>query len=120
MIYYQFSPDVNQFDRLKASSRFDKALSAIKRQPLGSAWQSVPVQVEVDTGVMGDFPGLASHSKIPVFSEQAWKSLESVIGPFVEGLPLRCKAGIFFAINVLAIEDCLDEKKTVFARLASN
>jgi len=49
-----------------------------------------------------------------------WESLGELIGSHVEALPLRCKAGQFFAINVLRVEDGLDADRSEFARLESN
>ena len=120
MKYYKFEPDVNGFDGLKASAQVDKVLKTIKGVPLAETWKSLPVQLDDVTGVMGDFPGLAGFSNIPVFSQRAWEALEALVGPHVEALPLRYKSSPFFAINVLAIEDCLDEEKTEFGRLSNN
>src|SRR4051812_42527176 len=116
MRYYQYSPDMNRFDGVKATGRNDKALAAIKGQPLADTWAAVPVQHDpVSKGKWGDFPYLSGHATVPVLTPQAWEALQPLIGPCVEALPLRCKGkGELFALNVLCVEDCLDETKSVF------
>ncbi len=120
MRYYKLTADVNRFDCLKVDAKGDKQLTALRGERVAANWKPLTVQTDVQTGKMGDFPGLSCHGKIPVFSRRAWEALAELLGGHVEALPLRGKAGDFFAINVLAIEDCLVEERTQFGRFESN
>lgn len=118
MRVYQYDPDVDNYDGLKATSKGDKVLAQIKGSPLVATWTPVSMQVDVESGVMGEFPSAAGHF-FPVFSEHAWSVLQPHLGNHVEALPLLCKAGKFLAINVVTVEDCLDEDESEFDRLAN-
>jgi hypothetical protein len=117
MKYYEYDPDMDRFDSLEASKSGDKILATIKGERLGDSWKPIRVKVQEEHGVMGDFPYLSPHYKVPVFSERAWQALQELVGPYVEALPLKSEVGDFFAINVLHVEDCLDEERSEFSTL---
>lgn len=57
-------------------------------------------------------PGFSPH--IPVFDEQAIDVLDDLLLENVEILPLECKDGRFYAINVIKVIDCINYKKSKY------
>lgn len=57
-------------------------------------------------------PGLSSH--IPVFDKKAVDALKDLLENHAEILPLECKDGEFYAINVIKVLDCIDYDKSEF------
>ena len=120
MVIYKYFPDLDRFAAVKVSSKAVNVLRTIRGEPLAATWTPLPVQLEPQSGELGDFPGLSGFTfDIPVLSERAWKALEPLLGPHVEALPLKYKLAPLFALNVLKAEDCLDMEKTKFARFDS-
>lgn len=74
-------------------------------------WIPVPVK-RMYMREFSDTPGLSPH--IPVFSEKA----ASVLNGFLEGnaemLPLDCADGIFYAVNVTAVLNCIDYQRSKY------
>src|SRR3954447_5891948 len=101
MIVYRYFPDVDRFDAVVARGRAEKPLKSFKGEPLAATWTPVPVQLEAQSAGLGDFPALSGHTfQIPVLSERAWRALEPLVGPYVEVLPVACKAAPLVALNV--------------------
>lgn len=57
-----------------------------------------------------DSPGLSPH--IPVFSEKAAIVLNDLLAGNAETLPLECADGIFYAVNVTTVLDCIDYQRS--------
>jgi hypothetical protein len=83
---------------------------------LGRSWKPLRVKLH-KVGKAGDFPALASH--IPVFNEKALLVLGPLLQGSVEALPLDCDEGSFFAINILAVIDCLDLANSEVTRFST-
>ena len=69
------------------------------------SWRPVPVRI-YRSHKSGDFPSLVSH--VPVFSRRALHALSPLIGDSIEALPLQNSVEELYAINVLAVVDCMD------------
>ena len=57
-------------------------------------------------------PGFLPH--IPVFDEKAISVLKYFLSKNAEILPLECKGGKFYAINVTKVVDCIDYEKSIY------
>lgn len=68
-------------------------------------WNPVQVKRMYDRE-FSNTPGLSPH--IPVFDEKAINVLSDLLMGNAEILPLDCEDGIFFAINVINVIDCID------------
>ncbi|MGM7703481.1 imm11 family protein [Pseudalkalibacillus sp. Hm43] len=84
-------------------------------EPMKQNW--TPIQVErYKDGVESDFPdGLSIH---PVFSEKAVRVLNELLNENVELLPLLTESGEreYYAINVINVLDCIDERHSEVER----
>ena len=56
--------------------------------------------------------GLSPH--IPVFDEKAISVLNDLLIGNAEILPLDCKDGVFYAINVINVIDCIDYERSKY------
>lgn len=72
-------------------------------------WIPVPVK-RMYTRTFSDSPGLSPH--IPVFSEKAATVLNDLLAGNVETLPLDSADGIFYAVNVTTVLDCIDYRRS--------
>lgn len=83
-------------------------------QRMGDSW--TPVAVAVERGEKpGDFPSLPGGIP-PVFRQRALDILHPLIADNIEALPLHCETEKLYAINVLAVADCLDHSRSQFER----
>lgn len=80
-------------------------------------WVPIDVQV-IEDRRKSDTPGLSSG--VPVLSPRAIEVLKDLMGDKVEILPLRCRKGEYYAINVLDVLDCIDYEKAEFERFESS
>jgi hypothetical protein len=117
MALYVYTPDSDNHDSLAlASSSAVDRLKSFDGRPLAKGWRPFTVKV-VKARKRSDFPSLAGH--VPVFSKRALDALGSLLGHAIEALPLKCSEGMFFAINVLELTDCLDMARSEVKRYSS-
>jgi uncharacterized protein DUF1629 len=105
--------------RVRLGSKFKK-VPWFKGKPIGDAWSPLEVSINAydvyeDTWATpnpGDFPYFRVGGVLAC-SERALKVLEPLVAPYIEILPLYCKQGNFFALNVLNVIDCIDTGRSV-------
>ena len=118
MNIYEYLPDSNKYECFEFASKYDRSLDKFGLGVrLGGNWTPIPAKIDDSVGSPGDFPSVLWD--IPVFSLRAWTILEPLIGDSVEALPLKCRDRSLFALNVLAVVDCLDQKKCEFKYYSS-
>jgi hypothetical protein len=116
MSIYKLVPDSDSYDNLLYDSPDCLEVSLqFDGRSLARSWTPLHLQV-YPVGRSGDFPSLSSH--IPIFSKKAWSVLEPLIGTSVEALPLAGPAGLFIAVNVTDIADCLDHARSSINRFS--
>ena len=72
-----------------------------------------PIQVKrVYDREFSNTPGFYPH--IPIFDEKAIEVLDDLIIDNAEILPLDCEDGVFYAINVVNVIDCIDYEKSKY------
>jgi hypothetical protein len=71
------------------------------------------MEVNTSNGYLSDFPVCSMGP--PILSQKAWAILRPLIGNTVEALPAITPFGIYFALNVLDVIDCLDYKRSDFS-----
>jgi hypothetical protein len=73
----------------------------------------VPFEVErMHEGELSNAPGLISS--IPVFDKKAVEAVKDLIAGSAEVLPLICREGEFYAINITQVLNCIDYEKADF------
>lgn len=108
---YEFKPRANNVFSLQPIDldHFGEFIG----KPMKNGWQPPEIRIMSKTRPLKDFVSLMLKS--PVFSEKAKNALESLIGKYVEFLPLiELKNRLYYAVNVIYLADCLDHDKTVF------
>lgn len=114
MNIYLYAPKSNDYDNLVlASSQDHEGLMQLLGQPMGPRWRAVKVKLRKE-GRRADFPSFLPH--VPAFSQQAMDVLQPHLGNAIEALPLDCGRAKFYAINVLDVTDCLDERRSKIDR----
>jgi hypothetical protein len=113
MKIWDLQSDVNNFDTLVPIKREDWDKLIFAGNSLADSWNPVPVMIN-DEVKPSDIPGL--HPSAPVLSEQAVESLKDLIKVSVEILPLKCRKGNYFVLNVVDVIDCIDYDNSVFKR----
>jgi hypothetical protein len=97
-------------------------LAQLGGAPLASSWGSIEVElVRKNLGkrlAWTDFPWFMSN--VPAYSATAVERLRPVLDAEGEILPLECRGGDFFALNVLASLDALDLERSVVQRFSSS
>jgi hypothetical protein len=102
MKVYYYKSNSDKFDGLQEDADNRSQFSnAVYRTP-GDRWEAPTVKVNRTTGRWGDFPSL--RGTLPVLSPRAWECLRPLVGGYVEPLPVKCKKGDLYLLNVLA--DC--------------
>ena len=76
-------------------------------------WIPVPVK-RMYMRAFSDTPGLSPH--IPVFSKKAADVLNDLLAGNAETLPLDCADGIFYAVNVTTVLDCIDYQRSRYKK----
>jgi hypothetical protein len=116
-LVYIYSPIPDVYDSVVLAKRNDwRFFDQFTGKPFGNAWKPIRVRL-FKSKKRGDFPMLSSH--VPVFSERAWKALESLVSRSGEALPLDAGSETLYAINVLAVLDCLDMTRSDVDRYPS-
>jgi hypothetical protein len=85
---------------------------------VSATWKAVPVKVDHPRRKAGAFPSLLRS--LPVFTQKAWDKLGLLLSSHVEALPLKCKDGPLYAINILTEVDCMDLDRSKFKRFPSS
>lgn len=117
MSYYEIIPDSDTFHSLLLRNRKDNEIYyAFDGRSLADSWKPLPVKI-YRAEKEGDFPQLVLH--IPVFSPKALKVLSPLIEGTAEVLPLDCPNREFYAINVLAVLDCLDVERSEIVKIST-
>lgn len=75
-------------------------------------WKPVRVQRMYRNRKFSNTPGLSPH--LPVFDKKAVSILDDLLKGNAEILPLECKEGDFYLINVTNVIDCIDYEKSVY------
>ena len=115
---YNYIADSDKYECLEFASRHDRTLDKFGcGVRLAGDWKPIPAKIDDSVGRPGDFP--SAFGQIPVLSLRAWTLLEPLIGESVEALPLKCPGRNLFALNVLAVVDCLDQEKCEFKYYSS-
>lgn len=115
MNYYLLIPDPDVYDSLRTlSDTSSDILNNIKGQKINDLWTPIPVGL-VKMKHRGDF---SSMSGLVTFNDKAWQILQPLIKHSVEALPLDCKVGIYYVINVLE-KASLDLEKADIDKLPS-
>lgn len=118
MNVYEYLPDSNNFECLEFASKYDRTLDKFGLGVrLRENWKPIPAKIDDSVGGPSDFPSVLWD--FPVCSLRAWTILEPLIGESVEALPLKCRDRSLFALNVLAVVDCLDQEKCEFKYYSS-
>lgn len=71
-----------------------------------NSWEEVKIKSPFKSRKIADFMYYTQGTIIA--SQKAVKELYPLIGPYVEALPLQCDWGEYYALNVLALLDCID------------
>jgi hypothetical protein len=117
MAPYLLNADPDKFDALVLVKDQDWDLfNQFDGRRLAETWTPVAVEI-LKQKRRGDL--LYLTSRVPVFRPRTWRVLEPLIGPFVEALPVKTTDETFFAINVLAVLDCLDLERSEVLRFPS-
>ncbi|WP_139796394.1 imm11 family protein [Sporomusa malonica] len=109
--------DVNNFDNLTTLKQEDWELLRFDGRKLADTWTPIAVRV-IEDRKKSDTPGLSGG--VPVFTPMAIAVLKDLMGDTVEVLPLRCRKGEYYAINVLDVVNCIDYEKADFERFKSS
>jgi hypothetical protein len=73
----------------------------------------VPFEVErLHENELGNAPGFLPH--IPIFDKKAVEAVKDLIAGSAEVLPLICREGEFYAINITQVLNCIDYEKADF------
>jgi len=116
---YELRADGNHYNSLRAEADGHELTSRFNGTALGPSW--IPVHVETEKAHDGrrehdrdgNFPFLRN---VPVFDDRALEVLLPLIASDVEVLPLIHPTRQLFAINVLAVLDCIDHERSKVAR----
>lgn len=104
--------DVDVYENLTWKTEFDinfvQSFNGIEKL---KDWKPVQVKRMYDRE-FSNTPGLSPH--IPVFDEKAISVLGDLLNGNAEILPLDCKEGVFYAINVINVIDCIDYEKSEY------
>ena len=112
MKFYYYACDADHYGFLRftetythesgfpVSDQFDRG------KPISSPWQPITIEANTSRGPLSDFPLCPMGP--PIFSQKAWDALQPLISDAVEALPVTTPFGIYFAMNVLDVIDCLD------------
>lgn len=104
--------DVDNYENLEWEGKLDLGLvQSFNGSQKVKDWKPINVKRMYDRE-FSNTPGLASH--IPVLDDKAIAILQDLLKGNAEILPLNCKEGDFFAINVTNILDCVDYKKSEY------
>lgn len=117
MKIWHLDADVNNFENLTPIKEKDWNILRFDGTRLLDAWTPVAVRV-IEEREKSDTPGLSGG--IPVFSPKAVEVLKDLMEDSVEILPLRCRRGEYYAINVLNVLNCIDYEKAKFKRFQSS
>jgi hypothetical protein len=82
-------------------------------EPMADTWRTPEVRFWQDARgdeLRGDFPSLVGF--MPAFSGRAKESMGVLLEGAGEWLPLRCNEGDYWAFNVLAVADVMDEGRS--------
>jgi hypothetical protein len=93
----------------------DRLIDGFEGEPMAADWDPPAVRWRAgDEGRFGDpdFTTVNLMGGIPVLSGRARAALEGLIGDAGEWLPLASEDGDYFALNVLALCDVLDEERS--------
>ena len=117
MSFYTIVPDSDTYDSLVLRSPANyESYYAFEGRRLADSWKPLPVKI-YKAKKRGNFPQLVLH--IPVFDAKALEILRPVIEPNAEVLPLDCPDGQYYAINGLAVLDCLDAQRSEIVRIST-
>ena len=117
MKIWHLGADVNNFDNLIPVKEKDWSLLRFDGTKLSDTWQPIAVRI-IEEQKKSDTPGLSAG--IPVLSSKAVEVLKNLMGNKVEILPLRCRRGEYYAINVLDVLDCVNYKNSEFKRFENS
>ncbi|HLK13229.1 MAG TPA: DUF1629 domain-containing protein [Fimbriimonadaceae bacterium] len=111
--------DVENFDDLLITAESEKLL-LLDGSPRSESWQPLPAKIDpcenpAQRGKPVDFPAVAGGM---AFSARALEALYPLIGDKIEALPLDCRDGRYYLINVLNKVE-LDEPRSEFRRVPS-
>lgn len=113
MKLYHYRPNVEQYGYVKFLQdeyTHETGFPVIGRfhlgQSMASSWEPLAVEINTTRGSLGDFPRASVGP--PIMSQKAWGVLRPLIGEAAEALPIITPLGIYLALNVLAVVNCLD------------
>lgn len=103
--------DVDHYENLYWEKDIDFTLSFDGTEKV-KEWSPVRVQRMYRNRKFSNTPGLSPH--LPVFDKKAVSILKDFLIDNAEILPLDCKDGDFYLINVTNIIDCIDYEKSEY------
>jgi hypothetical protein len=115
MYYYKIIPNSDIYDSLRIQE--DNSLDiyhSLSNQKSIEKWPPVHVSL-IKMKLRGDFPSMTGFV---TFSDKAWMILKPIIENCVQMLPLECKEGKYYALNVLG-KTSLDLEKSEVDRSSS-
>lgn len=99
--------DVDSFENLMPNEERDsEILRSFNGEKKQGDWIPLSVKRMYGNRAFSNCPGLSPH--VPVFDEKAVGILKNLLKNEVEILPLKSDDGIFYAINVTEVLDCID------------
>lgn len=117
MKIYEYISDGDRFNYFITDQKYYEKKNSVGRgESLIRSWDPLPVRnfFGEKEGLfpekISDFPSLIMGD--PVFSEQAWRIFEPIIGSYTEPLPLITVEGKYYALNILNIIDALDKENS--------
>lgn len=116
MKIWHLGADVNNFDNLTLIKEKWSVLKFDGTKRFDT-WTPIAVRV-IEDRKKTDIPGFSPG--IPVLSPRAIEVLKDLMGDKVEILPLRCRKGEYYAINVIDVLNCIDYEKAEFERFESS
>jgi hypothetical protein len=113
MKIWQLSFEVDDFDNLSPVDDFTaNEIQSFDGRKKANLWTPLKVKkMEPEKKLpLSNAPGFI----IPVLDKQAYNLLLPIIDKDVEALPLLCKEGDFYAINVISVLDVIDYSRSMY------
>jgi hypothetical protein len=117
MKLWHLTADANNYNNLVPIKSLDWRKLEFNGVSLLNNWEPVAVRFIYERKE-GDYPSLLPG--IPVFSDKAVMVLYDLIKDSTEILPLRCRKGKYYAINVIEVINAINYEKSIVERFPSS
>ena len=111
MKIWKLDCDVDNYENLMLEDMDLELLHSFDGRSIRDKWEPLNVK-RMYNRKFSNTPGLASH--IPIFDNIAVEVLKEYLDENVEILPLICDDKMFYAINVVNVQDCIDYSKSKY------